>query len=74
MARDKTELFSMRLTPVEAVALRTLAKERRCSAGEVARWAIKTAVIGDSPGGRGKKNEGRAVVLETAGTPLLAQS
>ena len=67
MNGSKTELFSMRMTPAEAAALRALANERSCSVGAVMRWAIKTAVIGDSPGGRGKRSGERAKVCETAG-------
>lgn len=74
MNGSKSELFSMRMTPAEAAALRALANERSCSVGAVMRWAVKVAVIGDPPGGRGKRSGESAKVYETAGATPHVQS
>ena len=70
----RTELLGVRMTAAEAAALRAVANERSCSVGAVMRWAVKTAVIGDSPGGRGERSGERATVLETAGAAPHVES
>lgn len=67
MGESKTLMRNVRFTPAELAALQAVANERSCSVGAVVRWAVKSAVIGDPPGGRGKRSGERATVLETAG-------
>lgn len=74
MNGSKTEAFTLRMTPAEAAALRAVANERSCSVGAVMRWAIKSAVIGDPPSGRGKRSGESAKVLESGGATPLVQS
>lgn len=67
MGESKTLMRNVRFTPAELAALQAVANERSCSVGAVVRWAIKSAVIGDPPSGRGKRSGERAQVCETAG-------
>lgn len=70
----RTELLGVRMTAAELAALRNVADERCCSVGAVVRWAVKAAVIGNSPGGRQAKNEGSAKVIEPGDASLQCQS
>lgn len=74
MNERKTEFVPCRMTTAELAALKAVANERSCSVGAVMRWAVKTAVIGDSPGGRGKRSGESAKVYETAGATPHVQS
>ena len=70
----KTEFVPVRMTPTEVAVLKAVANERSCSVGSVLRWAVKTAVLKDSPDSRRKRSGERAQVSETAGaTPLVIQ-
>lgn len=74
MSERRTEFVPVRMTPAEAAVLRAVANERSCSVGAVLRWSIKAALLGDPPGGRGKRSGERAVVAETGGAAPLVQS
>lgn len=74
MSERKSEFVPVRMTTAELAALKAVANERSCSVGAVMRWAVKTAVIGDSPGGRGKRNGERASLVQSTGATPQVQS
>jgi hypothetical protein len=74
MTESKSQMRSIRFTPAELAALRSVADERSCSVGAVVRWAVKAAVIGDQPNGRKQRNGERAKFSQDAGAAPLVQS
>lgn len=66
----RKHFLGVRLTNDELAAVRGLALERSCSAGAVVRWAVRCAVLAETP-----ENEAKgAPTFDQTGAPFFVQS